>query len=421
MRPSNLSDADRAASASSSPSSSENELRASWDALSPALMRSRGSLKWTQSPVEATHEDAIGAWVAEMDLGIAAPITASVAQTLKVGSAGYPTTALSKATRDAFLSFAAEEYHWEIEPRDVSLVAGVLNALQAIIERHTTPGSAVIVPTPAYMPFLSIPTMLGREVIEVPSRVTPAGWELNLEGLEAAMSSGAGLLILCNPWNPVGRVLSAQELDSVARLSARYGTGVFADEIHAPLILEPGLPHLPYALRPDADPALTYTATSATKGWNIPGLPCAQLIISGQARQAWDDDPVAAFLGHGSPIVALGAGRAAYDEAREWNAAARRYLREVTVTTAKSVNAIDGLSLTTPQGSYLSWLDCRELALPEDISPSTFFARKAGIYMNDGAAFGRGYEGFARLNLATGRGIATEIVERLSAAVTSLH
>lgn len=384
-------------------------------------MRSRGSLKWTQSPVEAKHEDAIGAWVAEMDLGVAAPITAAVTAALEAGSVGYPATALAEATRDAFLAFAAEEYQWEIEPKDVSLLAGVLNALQAVIERHTTPGSAVIVPTPAYMPFLSIPKMLGREVIEVPSRETVAGWEMDLDGIQAAMASGAGLLILCNPWNPVGRVLTAQELDDVARLSARYGTKVFADEIHAPLILEPGLTHLPYALRPDADPALTYTATSATKGWNIPGLPCAQLIISGEAHKAWDIDPMAAFLSHGSPIVALGASMAAYAEARDWNAAARAYLREVTVSTAESVHAIDGLSLTTPQGSYLSWLDCRELALPDGVSPATFFAREAGIYMNDGAAFGRGYEGFARLNLATGRGIAAEIVERLSAAVASRH
>ena len=52
------------------------------------------------------------------------------------------------------------------------------------------------------------------------------------------ISDGAGLLVLCHPWNPVGRVLEGAELDAVAALSARHGTVVFADEIHSSLILE---------------------------------------------------------------------------------------------------------------------------------------------------------------------------------------
>ena len=114
---------------------------------------------------------------------------------------------------------------------------------------------------------------------------------LVLEAIGAAMADGAGLLVLCHPWNPVGRVLEAAELDAVAALSARHGTVVFADEIHSSLILDPAARHIPYASRPAADPDLTFTATAVSKGWNVPGLKCAQLIASGGARRAWRAQP----------------------------------------------------------------------------------------------------------------------------------
>ena len=199
---------------------------------------------------------------------------------------------------------------------DVSLAPDVLSVLMTLITRHTRPGSPVIVPTPAYMPFLSLPGVVGRDCLQVralqgrDARGNPT-WELDLEGIEAAMASGGGLLVLCNPWNPVGRVLSLSELDAVAALSARYGVPVFADEIHAMLVIDPDAAHTPYACRPGADPALTFTATSVSKAFNVPGLRCAQLIATGPGRAAWDADGPSRWLSHGATLLGVQAAVAA--------------------------------------------------------------------------------------------------------------
>ncbi|WP_103063330.1 MalY/PatB family protein [Actinomyces qiguomingii] len=410
-----------APNADSMPAFDDVATEAAFDALSPAEMQRRGSLKWTMYP-----GDVIGAWVAEMDLGTAPSVTAVLQRAVTDGSYGYLPPQIGQAVREETARFQHEAFGWSVRAQDVSLLPDVLSALGAVIAHHTRPNSAVIVPTPAYMPFLSFPGMYGRQCVQVPALPSrdaggAVSWKLDLDRIEAAMADGAGLLVLCNPWNPVGRVLSAEELDAVAVLSGRYRVPVFADEIHSSLIVDPGATHLPYASRPTADPDLTFTATAASKGWNMPGLKCAQLIASAEARRAWDTNPLSHHLANEASLLGARATVAALREGREWNACVNRYVRANARLVAQALSAIDGVEMTVPSATYLAWLDCSALPLPQGVGPAEFFRREPGVAMNDGATFGIGYESFCRLNLATGRRITELIGQRLADAVAHLH
>ena len=394
---------------------------AAWDALTPEQMRRRGSLKWS-----LPGSNPIGAWVAEMDLGTAPSVTAVLRRAVETGTLGYMPASLALQAREATARYEAEVLGWQVPVEHISLLPNVLSALAAVIAHHTRPGSAVIVPTPAYMPFLSIPGQHDRECLQVPATRERAGgsgahdWALDLPAIEAAMADGAGLLVLCNPWNPVGRVLSAAELDAVAELSSRYGVPVFSDEIHAPLIIDPDARHVPYASRPAADPDLTFTATAASKGWNVPGLHCAQLIASAGARSRWDATALCDVLGHEAAALGAAAAVAAFDEGRQWNQAVRGYVRANALHVQKELGTLDGVDVTVPAGSYLAWVDFSGLRLPEGLSPARLLSERAEVTVNDGAAFGTGYETCFRLNLATGRAIEEETTARIAEVVTSL-
>lgn len=401
--------------------SDTHALTASWDALTPEVMRARGSLKWVRYP------EAIGAWVAEMDLGTAPAVTEVLQRAVRDGSLGYTPDHLARAARQEVARYQQQAFGWEVAEPDVSLAPDVLSVLMTLITRHTRPGSPVIVPTPAYMPFLSIPGVVGRDCLQVRAlRGRDAcghpTWELDLEGIEAAMAGGGGLLVLCNPWNPVGRVLSLSELDAVAALSARYGVPVFADEIHAMLVIDPGAAHTPYACRPGADPALTFTAISVSKAFNVPGLRCAQLIATGPGRAAWDADGPSRWLSHEATLLGVQAAVAALRRGLGWLETVRAYLWGTAGQVAHDLEQVPGLELTVPSGSYLAWLDCSGLegaALEAAGSPARYLLG-AGVAMNDGAAFGAGYERFCRLNLAMGRGVAAQATARIAQAVADL-
>ena len=106
----------------------------------------------------------------------------------------------------AYAAWSRDRYGWAVDPADVRPVADVVAALTLAIEHFSAPGTPVVLPTPAYMPFLTVPPLLGREVI-AGAAGAPSG-RYDLDALDAAFAAGGDLLILCNPHNPVGRVLT---------------------------------------------------------------------------------------------------------------------------------------------------------------------------------------------------------------------
>src|SRR3712207_818112 len=164
----------------------------------------------------------------------------------------------------------ASRYGWHVPAEWVTPLADVVAGLQVAIEQFTPPGSPVVLPTPAYMPFLKVPGALGRELIEVPLVEREGRTTYDLDGIARAFAAGGRLLVHVNPHNPLGRVFTAEEQLALADVVEAAGARVFADEIHAPLV-HPGAVHRPYASLSPVTAGHTVTATSASKAWNLPG------------------------------------------------------------------------------------------------------------------------------------------------------
>ena len=375
------------------------------DLPSVETLRARGGLKWTAYP------GAIGAFVAEMDFGLAPAIAAVLHDAVAAGRTGYLPQAETAALAEATASWCGERYGWAVRPDQVRPVADVLAVLDLALRRYSDPGRPVIVPTPAYMPFLQIPEAIGRPVIEVPSAVVGGRIELDLDGIDAAFCAGADTLVLCNPWNPVGRVLTREELLAVSEVVDRHGGRVFADEIHAPITFA-GHPHVPYASVSTATAAHTITAVSASKAFNLPGLKCAQVILSNDADAARYEE-AAGFAAHGASLLGVLASTAAYSAGGPWLDAVLEHLDGSRRMVADRLAAeLPGIGFTPPEGTYIAWLDVRALDLGD--SPADVVLERAGVALTDGAACGA--PGFLRMVLATPRPVLEEVVDRLVTA-----
>jgi cystathionine beta-lyase len=80
---------------------------------------------------------------------------------------------------------------------------------------------------------------------------------------------------------------------------------------------------------------------------------------------------------------------------------------------------IPRIKVIEPQGTYLLWLDCRELGL-NDMALRDFMREKAKVGFDDGFIFGSGGRGFQRMNIACPRGLLEEALNRIETAVSSL-
>ncbi len=380
------------------------------DSTTVATLRARGSFKWT-----APGPDGLGAAVAEMDFGAAPPILDALAGLSATANFGYLPPPLADELADACAEFMARRYGWQADPADIHPIPDVIKGLELAITQFSRPGSPVILPTPAYMPFLIVPKFLGREIIQVPMLDDGTGFfTFDLDGIDAAFRAGGQLLIFCNPYNPVGRVFRADEMTQLTEVVDRHDGRVFADEIHAPLVY-PGQRHIPYAATSETAAGHTLTATSASKAWNLPGLKCAQVVLTNEAdRKRWAD--MGMFASHGASNPGVVANIAAFRHGEPWLDEVLGYLDDSRRLLAGLVRQhLPGVRYRPPDGTYLAWLNCTALDLPQ--SPGELITDRARITVVDGPAFGSGGAGAFRFNFATPQPILAEMVQQIAAVL----
>jgi cystathionine beta-lyase len=381
------------------------------DSTTVAMLRARGSFKWT-----APGPDGLGAAVAEMDFGAAPPILDALAGLSATANFGYLPPPLADELAAACAGFMARRYGWQADPADIHPIPDVIKGLELAITHFSRPGAPVILPTPAYMPFLIVPRFLGREIIQVPMLDDGTGFfTFDLDGIDAAFRAGGQLLIFCNPYNPLGRVFSLDEMTQLTGVVDHRGGRVFADEIHAPLVY-PGQRHIPYATTSDTAAGHTLTATSASKAWNLPGLKCAQVILTNDAdRQHWAD--LGMFASHGASNPGVVANIAAFRHGEPWLDEVLGYLDGSRRLLADLVRQqLPGVRYRPPDGTYLAWLDCTALDLPQ--SPGEMITDRARITVVDGPAFGTGGAGAFRFNFATPQPILSQMVQQIAPVLT---
>ncbi|MCF0260769.1 MAG: aminotransferase class I/II-fold pyridoxal phosphate-dependent enzyme [Erysipelotrichaceae bacterium] len=129
----------------------------------------------------------------------------------------------SQALRQEILSLYENR-----DSRTLSIANGCLEANFAVMETLLKPGDRIITPVPGYQQFLDVPKALGCEADTV--RLSTDDWKLDLDGLEQAVREETKMIILNNPSNPTGALLSRQELLQIADIARRHDLWVLCDE-----------------------------------------------------------------------------------------------------------------------------------------------------------------------------------------------
>ena len=370
-----------------------------------ATLHERRSEKWS-----AHGPDVLASTVAEMDFPLAPDVIAALHAAVDRHDLGYTPPRTSQLPV-AFAGFARRQLGWKVDQDQVTLVPDVMAGLIELCRVLLAPGEQVAFFTPAYPPFFA---ELPQARVDLVLVALHAAGAVDLEALEAALAGGVRVLVLANPHNPTGHVMSRSELEQLADLTASYGCWVLADEIHAPLVLADAA-HTPWLEVSDAARERGIALTSASKAFNVAGLKAAMMITaSDRARQAVRRVPP---LTDRVGILGVIAAEAAFSYGDRWLDAVRAQLADNRELLGELLTTeLPKITWKPPQASYLAWLDCRALALGDN--PAETFLARERVALSRGLDYGREGGGFVRLNFGTSAEHLTDCVRRMARAIS---
>jgi len=360
--------------------------------------------------------DVLPLWVADMDFQSPEPVIRALRERVEHGVFGY--LALEQPEfHELFADRLLKRYGWRVSPDAVVIIPGVIPGFNVAGRILAAPGDGLILQTPVYPPILRAASSIGLTREEAPlARRADGRYEVDLDAFSTAIGERTRFFLLCNPHNPVGRVLTRDELMSLAQICLRRGLAIVADEIHCELTLG-GSRHTPIAsLDPEiADRTITLMAPSKT--FNLAGLKCSVAVIPNAAlREKFVNGRI--DLVQTVNVFGYTAAFAAYRDGQPWLDELLRYLEANRDFVTEYVRTrLPGVAMFPPEATYLAWLDCRN-ASGASRDPFTFFLENARVALNDGTLFGSGGAGFVRLNFGCPRSLLAKALDRMREALT---
>ena len=346
-------------------------------------------------------------WIADMDFRAPQAVSDLLKVRLDLGDFGY--TDAPNELRDVIVERLKVSYDWTVERNEILFIPGVVSGLNTVCRAWVKPDESIITAAPIYPPFLEAPAINGRELIKIDTDPVGGGYHYPLFALRNAITSKSRLLLLCNPFNPIGRVLTFSELREIVDICLDHHLLICSDEIHCDLVFD-GRTHIPLAKIDERIEQSLVTLISPGKTYNIAGIGGGIAIIKNKSLREKFLKASHGIVGDVS-LFSYAAMLAAYRDCESWRKQVINYLQDNRNYCENRVEKIPGIKMNKVEATYLAWLDVRDLKLDDALS----FFEEAGVGLSDGEDFGG--PGFMRLNFGCPRAILTEAWDRIACAV----
>lgn len=370
-------------------------------------------LKYDATKLFFKQEDLLPLWVADMDFKTPDFIVEAIKKRVEHEIFGY--TFKPDSYFDAVIGWMKRRHDWEIQKNWISFSPGVVAGLTFAIESFSNPGDGVIVQPPVYFPFFDCVKGTKRKLIENPLKIENGRYTFDLEDLKSKIDKNTKLLMLCNPQNPGGMVWTREELLALTDICLANNIMILSDEIHSDLIYE-GQKHIPIASISEEVAQNCMISMAPSKTFNVAGLATSLVIIPNKAKFARYERTIdVGHFGMGNIFGAV-ALEAAYANGDQWLEQMLAYLWENYMLLEKFFESkLPRVKVMKPEATYLVWLDFSDYGMEND-DLMKFLIENTGVALNDGGRFGKGGNGWLRINIGCTRSTLIKALEKLEKA-----
>ncbi len=367
--------------------------------------------KWDTIESQNKPRDVLPMWVADMDFRSPKEIQQALEKRIRQGVYGY--SIISDEYLQAVIGWMKRRHDFDVEKEWIVPTPGVVCAIKLCVNAFTQENDAIIINKPVYYPFDMSIELNDRQIIENPMIFNDGKYTMDVAAFEQAIiDHDVKMYILCNPYNPIGKVWSEDELKVIGDICKKHHVLVVSDEIHQDFVYRDHC-HIPfYNVDPSyQDFAIILTAPSKT--FNLAGLQTSNIIIANsKLRESYCHTMERVGVSAPNFLGAI-ACMTAYDQCELWVDEMLEYVYDNFMYFDEFLKTnLPHIHLVEPEGLYLAWVDFRECHLDHQALEKKML-EEAGLWLDEGYIFGTGGEGFERFNLAVPRQILEDACQRL--------
>lgn len=379
--------------------------------------RGTNCAKWDAAVAKGLDPEVIAMWVADMDFKVLPEITNALTDRLAHPIYGYSMS--QKDYKPTVCQWMKTRHDWDIEEDWIVMTPGVVTALKLAVNAYTEPGDAVIIQKPVYYPFDSSIELNGRKKIENPIIFKGDHYEIDFADFEQKIiDNNVKLYILCNPYNPIGKVWTKEELKTIGDICKKHGVIVVSDEIHNDFIYD-GYKHIPFYNVDESYKDFSIVCTAPSKTFNLAGMQTSNIIIANpEMREKFVATKSKCGVNDANFLGQI-ACKAAYQYGAKWVDELVAYLDgNLKFMTEYFAEHLPEVKVIQPQGLYLVWVDFHGLGMNHE-ELEKFMLEEAKVWLDEGYIFGMDGACFERFNIATPRSILEEALKRICQAANA--
>ena len=288
--------------------------------------KNTSSLKWDCIEKIYKEKDILPMWIADMDFLAPQSVIEAIKKRNEHGIFGY-VESLPESYCDAIIDWVYNRHQWKIHKEWLNYTPGVVSAISSAVLAFTKPGDKIIIQTPVYPPFHYVIRENDRQILKNPLILDGERYHIDFDDLQRQIESGAKMLILCSPHNPIGRVWTREELTKVGELCTKNNVIIVSDEIHADIVYHKHK-HIPIASISNDIEQNSITCIAASKTFGIAGLVTSTSIIpNASLRNKFKCKTQSMGIDTGS-VFGIVASEAAYRHGETWLEQLLEYLSE---------------------------------------------------------------------------------------------
>ncbi|MDK2896905.1 MAG: hypothetical protein PWP04_1025 [Candidatus Atribacteria bacterium] len=352
--------------------------------------------------------------IGEPDFDTPSNVKEKAVRAIKENHTHYVPSAGIDELREAVVNYIERTRGVKISPDEVVITPGAKPVIFLSFLLLLEEGDEVIYPDPGFPAYRSIIDFVGAKAVPIPLR-EENNFRLDLKELLSLITSKTKMIVLNSPHNPTGSMLTAAEIEEVARIAQEEDLLIFTDEVYREIAYEerpvsilefPGMRERTVLL--DA-----FSKSFAMTGWRL-----GYAVLPAE----WAKFLSLLVTNSNSCTCAFTqiAGVEALLNSRESVEAMSQEFKRRRDFLVDRLGQIEGLRFVKPTGAFYFFPNIREFGLSSQ-AMADYLLEEAGVAVLPGTCFGEKGEGYLRISFSNSLENLALAMDKMEAALKKLR